>query len=127
VDGVEDVRLIRVDTPETYGGQEPLGSQASAYARGTHYAGGVCSQLLSQLGCSRFCRYGLARLAFRLIYEYIPFVAAPIVLLFLPIAVEFGHVFGKVIGRSATLIGDRPIGAILMNTGSRRGFTPVSA
>lgn len=32
VDGIEDVRLIGVDTPETYGGKEPLGSQASSFA-----------------------------------------------------------------------------------------------
>lgn len=79
---------------------------------------------MSQLRCSRIWRYGLARLAFRLLYGYIPFVAASIVLLFLPIAVEFGYGFEKVIGRSATLIGDRPIAAILMNTGSGRGFIP---
>ncbi|MDN5698545.1 MAG: thermonuclease family protein, partial [Rubrobacter sp.] len=32
VDGIQDVRLIGVDTPETYGGEEPLGPQASAFA-----------------------------------------------------------------------------------------------
>lgn len=31
VDGIQDVRLIGVDTPETYGGEEPLGPQASAF------------------------------------------------------------------------------------------------
>lgn len=32
VDGIRDVRLIGVDTPESYGGEEPLGPQASAFA-----------------------------------------------------------------------------------------------
>jgi micrococcal nuclease len=31
VDGIQDVRLIGVDTPETYGGEEPLGPQASSF------------------------------------------------------------------------------------------------
>lgn len=31
VNGIKDVRLIGVDTPETYGGTEPLGSQASSF------------------------------------------------------------------------------------------------
>ena len=31
IDGIEDVRLIGVDTPETYGGVEPYGRQASAF------------------------------------------------------------------------------------------------
>ena len=35
VDGVSDVRLIGVDTPETYGGTEPFGEQASAFAKET--------------------------------------------------------------------------------------------
>lgn len=34
VDGIQDVRLIGVDTPETYGGEEPLGPQASAFTTG---------------------------------------------------------------------------------------------
>jgi len=34
VDGIQDVRLIGVDTPETYGGAEPLGDQASAFTKG---------------------------------------------------------------------------------------------
>lgn len=34
VDGVQDIRLIGVDTPETYGGTEPLGDQASAFTKG---------------------------------------------------------------------------------------------
>jgi micrococcal nuclease len=33
VDGIEDVRLIGVDTPETYGGAEPMGSEASAFTQ----------------------------------------------------------------------------------------------
>ena len=32
VEGVEDVRLIGMDTPETYGGTEPYGAEASAFA-----------------------------------------------------------------------------------------------
>ena len=35
IDGVSDVRLIGVDTPETYGGTEPFGEQASAFAKET--------------------------------------------------------------------------------------------
>lgn len=31
VDGIADIRLIGVDTPETYGGTEPFGSEASAF------------------------------------------------------------------------------------------------
>jgi micrococcal nuclease len=31
VDGIEDIRLIGVDTPETYGGEEPLGPQATTF------------------------------------------------------------------------------------------------
>ncbi len=34
VNGVQDVRLIGMDTPETYGGAEPLGDQASAFTKG---------------------------------------------------------------------------------------------
>jgi micrococcal nuclease len=34
VDGVQDVRLIGMDTPETHGGTEPLGDQASAFTKG---------------------------------------------------------------------------------------------
>lgn len=34
VDGIQDVRLIGMDTPETYGGTEPLGDQASSYTTG---------------------------------------------------------------------------------------------
>ncbi|CAN5725359.1 hypothetical protein BH20ACT11_BH20ACT11_12910 [soil metagenome] len=34
VNGVQDVRLIGMDTPETYGGTEPLGDQASAFTKG---------------------------------------------------------------------------------------------
>ena len=33
IDGVSDIRLIGVDTPETYGGTEPYGEQASAFAK----------------------------------------------------------------------------------------------
>jgi micrococcal nuclease len=33
VDGIRDVRLIGMDTPETYGGEEPLGPQASSYTK----------------------------------------------------------------------------------------------
>lgn len=32
VDGIQDVRLISMDTPETYSGTEPLGEQASSFA-----------------------------------------------------------------------------------------------
>jgi len=32
VDGIREVRLIGVDTPETYGGEEPLGPEASSFA-----------------------------------------------------------------------------------------------
>ena len=35
IDGVSDVRLIGVDTPETYGGTEPFGEQASAFTKET--------------------------------------------------------------------------------------------
>jgi micrococcal nuclease len=31
IDGIEDVRLIGVDTPETYGGEEPCGPEASTF------------------------------------------------------------------------------------------------
>lgn len=31
IDGIADVRLIGVDTPETYGGTEPYGAEASAF------------------------------------------------------------------------------------------------
>jgi micrococcal nuclease len=34
VDGIQDVRLIGVDTPETYGGTEPFGAQASDFTKG---------------------------------------------------------------------------------------------
>lgn len=34
VDGIQDVRLIGVDTPETYGGMEPMGAQASDFTKG---------------------------------------------------------------------------------------------
>lgn len=33
VDGLAEVRLIGVDTPEVYGGEEPLGPQASAFTK----------------------------------------------------------------------------------------------
>lgn len=33
VDGVADIRLIGVDTPETYGGTEPFGAEASEFAK----------------------------------------------------------------------------------------------
>ena len=35
IDGVADIRLIGVDTPETYGGTEPFGEQASAFTKET--------------------------------------------------------------------------------------------
>jgi micrococcal nuclease len=31
IDGIEDVRFIGVDTPETYGGEQPFGPEASAF------------------------------------------------------------------------------------------------
>jgi micrococcal nuclease len=34
VHGTEDVRLIGVDTPEVFGGEEPYGPEASAYTKG---------------------------------------------------------------------------------------------
>lgn len=54
VNGIQDVRLIGVDTPETYGGEEPLGPQASAFTKGALTG----QQVALELGTERIDPYG---------------------------------------------------------------------
>ena len=63
VEGVSEVRLIGVDTPETYGGQEPFGAEASAFTK-DRLAG---QRVVLELDAEKIDQYG--RL---LAYVYLP-------------------------------------------------------